>query len=159
MIKNPPAKRETQVRSLSQEDPLKKEVATHSSIPAWRIPRREEPGGLQCLGLERARRGSPTKHQQELVVRGHHAKAGHRTPCATSRCLSGADGDRDTIPGRLSGGEEGVDAKHLQWRPAPWMTTVGFLFPLPVCLSFHLFSPLSSLPDAFHTVRHLCQHS
>ena len=71
MIKNPPAKQETQVRSLSQEDPLKKEVATHSSIPAWRIPRRGEPGGLQ-----RVRRGSATK-QQELVVRGHQAKAGH----------------------------------------------------------------------------------
>ena len=37
---------ETQVRSLGQEDPLEKEMATHSSIPAWRIPWTEEPGGL-----------------------------------------------------------------------------------------------------------------
>ena len=37
---------ETRVLSLSQEDPLEKEVATHSSIPAWRIPWIEEPGGL-----------------------------------------------------------------------------------------------------------------
>ena len=41
-----PAMWETQVRSLGQEDPLEKEMATHSSIPAWKIPRTEEPGGL-----------------------------------------------------------------------------------------------------------------
>ena len=40
-----------QVRSLSQEDPLEKDVATHSSILAWRILRTEELGGLQCMGL------------------------------------------------------------------------------------------------------------
>ena len=44
---------ETQVRSLSQEDPLEKEVATHSSILAWRIPWTEEPGGLQSMGSQR----------------------------------------------------------------------------------------------------------
>ena len=41
---------ETQIRSLGQEDPLEKEMATHSSILAWRIPRTEEPGGLQSMG-------------------------------------------------------------------------------------------------------------
>ena len=46
-VKNPPAMQETQVRSLSQEDPLlEKEIATHSSILAWRIPWTEEPGRL-----------------------------------------------------------------------------------------------------------------
>ena len=44
---------ETQVRSLDQEDPLGKEMATHSSILAWRIPWAEEPGGLQTSGLPR----------------------------------------------------------------------------------------------------------
>ena len=44
--KNPPAVRETQVPSLGQEDPLEKEMATHSSILAWRILWTEEPGGL-----------------------------------------------------------------------------------------------------------------
>ena len=44
---NLPAKQEAQVHSLGQEDPLKKEMATHSSILAWRIPWTEEPGGLQ----------------------------------------------------------------------------------------------------------------
>ena len=45
MVKNPPAMWETRVRSLSQEDPLKKEMATHSSILPWRIPWTEEPCG------------------------------------------------------------------------------------------------------------------
>ena len=44
---------ETWVQSLGQEDPLEKEMATHSSILAWRIPRTEEPGGLQSMGLQR----------------------------------------------------------------------------------------------------------
>ena len=45
--------RETWVRPLDQEDPLEKEMATHSSILAWRIPRMEEPGGLQSTGSQR----------------------------------------------------------------------------------------------------------
>ena len=45
---------ETQVRSLGQEDPLKKRMATHSSIPAWRIPWTEEPGGLQSVGVTKS---------------------------------------------------------------------------------------------------------
>ena len=46
MVKNLPPKQETRVRSLGQEDPLEEEMATHSSILAWRIPWTEEPGGL-----------------------------------------------------------------------------------------------------------------
>ena len=42
---------ETQVRSLGREDPLEKEMATHSRILVWRIPWAEEPGGLQSMGL------------------------------------------------------------------------------------------------------------
>ena len=55
-VKNPPAVQETQemrIRSLSQEDPLEKEMATHPSILAWRIPWTEESGGLQSMGLQR----------------------------------------------------------------------------------------------------------
>ena len=52
-VKNLPAVQETWVQSLGQEDPLEKEMATHSSILAWRIPRTEEPGGLQSMGLQR----------------------------------------------------------------------------------------------------------
>ena len=43
---------ETRIRSLSWEDPLEKEVATHSSILAWKIPCTEEPGGPQSMGLQ-----------------------------------------------------------------------------------------------------------
>ena len=46
---------ETWVPSLGQEDPLKKEMATHSSIRAWKIPWTEEPGGLQPMGLQKVR--------------------------------------------------------------------------------------------------------
>ena len=51
-VKNLPAMQETWVRSLGREDPLEKEVATHSSILAWRIPGTEEPSGLQSMGLQ-----------------------------------------------------------------------------------------------------------
>ena len=53
MIKNLPAKQEMHVLSLGQEDPLEKEIATHSSILAWEIPWTEKPGGLQSMGLQR----------------------------------------------------------------------------------------------------------
>ena len=55
MVKNLPVVKETGVRSLSQEDPIEKGMATHSSILAWRIPLTEEPGGLQSMGLQRVR--------------------------------------------------------------------------------------------------------
>ena len=45
---------ETQVQSLGQEDPLEKEMATHSSILAWRIPWTEDPGGLQFMGSQKS---------------------------------------------------------------------------------------------------------
>ena len=53
MVKNPPAVWETWVQPLGQEDPLEKEMATHSSILAWRITWTEEPSGLQSMGLQR----------------------------------------------------------------------------------------------------------
>ena len=52
-LKRLPAMRETWVRSLGWKDPLEKEMATHSSILAWRIPWTEEPGGLQSTGSQR----------------------------------------------------------------------------------------------------------
>ena len=52
-VKNLPAMWETWVRSLGWEDPLEEGMATPSSILAWRIPRTEEPGGLQSMGLQR----------------------------------------------------------------------------------------------------------
>ena len=54
-VKCHPAMQETWVRSLGQEVRLEKEIATHSSILAWRIPWTEEPGGLQSMGSQRVR--------------------------------------------------------------------------------------------------------
>ena len=51
-VKNLPAVQETRIRSLGWEDPLEKEMATHSSILAWRIPWTEEPCGLQSMGSQ-----------------------------------------------------------------------------------------------------------
>ena len=55
MVKNLPAMQETRVQSLSQKDPLEKEMTTHPSILAWRIPWTEEPGKLQSMGSQRIR--------------------------------------------------------------------------------------------------------
>ena len=55
LVKNLPAMQEIQVRSLGWEDLLEKEMATHSSILAWRIPWTEDPGGLQSMGSQRVR--------------------------------------------------------------------------------------------------------
>ena len=57
MVQDLPAMQETQDRSLRQEDPLEKEMATHSSILAWEVPWTEEPGGLQSTGLQKSRTG------------------------------------------------------------------------------------------------------
>ena len=53
MVKNSPLVQETWVQSLGGEDPLEKEMATHSSILAWKIPWTEEPGRLQSMGSQR----------------------------------------------------------------------------------------------------------
>ena len=54
MVKNLPAMQEIWVRSLGQEEPTEKKMASHPSILAWEIPWTEEPGGLQSMGLQRA---------------------------------------------------------------------------------------------------------
>ena len=67
MVKNPSAMEETQemgVQFLGPKDPLEKEMATHSCIPAWEIPWTEEPGGLQSMGLQIVRHNLATKQQQ-----------------------------------------------------------------------------------------------
>ena len=53
MVMSLPAVQETRVQSLGQEDPLEKEMATHSSIYVWKVPWMEEPGRLQSMGSQR----------------------------------------------------------------------------------------------------------
>ena len=55
----------TQVRSLGQEEPLEKEMATHSSTLAWEIPWTEEPGGLQAMGSQGAGHNLATEHERD----------------------------------------------------------------------------------------------
>ena len=62
MVKNLPAMQETGIRSLGQEDPLEKGMATHSSILVWRIPCTEEPDVLQSMGSQRVRHDWVTEH-------------------------------------------------------------------------------------------------
>ena len=59
---------ETQVQSLGQEDPLEKGMATHSSILAWRIPRTEEPGGLQSMGSQRIGHDCATNTYKHILA-------------------------------------------------------------------------------------------
>ena len=62
MVKHLPPMRETWVRSLGQEDPLEKDMATHSSTLAWKIPWTEEPHRLQSMGSQRVRHDLATSH-------------------------------------------------------------------------------------------------
>ena len=62
VVKNPPAMRKMQVQSLGWEDPLKKEMTTHPSTLAWKIPRTEKPNGLQSIGLQKVRQDSACMH-------------------------------------------------------------------------------------------------
>ena len=84
VVKNPPAMQEpqeTQVQSLGcWEDPLQKGLATHSSIPAWRRPWTEEPGGLQSVGLQRLRdncRDLARRHMQACAHTLTHSLEAH----------------------------------------------------------------------------------
>ena len=68
LVKNLPAMQETWVRLLGQEGLLEKEIATQSSILAWEIPRTEEPGRLQSMGLQRVRQDLATEHNIEHTI-------------------------------------------------------------------------------------------
>ena len=64
-VKNLPAFQDTWLQSLGHEDPLEKEMATHSSILAWRIPWTEEPGRLQSIESQRVRMTKQLTHIQQ----------------------------------------------------------------------------------------------
>ena len=82
MIKNLPAMQKTQVWSLSREDPLERDMTTHSSILARKVPRTEEPGGLQTMGSQRVR--------HDWATNAHKV-----SPCARHRGGQGGFGDID----------------------------------------------------------------
>ena len=70
-VKRLPIMQDTRVRSLGREDPLEKEMETHSSMLAWRIPWTEEPGGLQSMGSQRVGHDLVTKQQHDKVEVQH----------------------------------------------------------------------------------------
>ena len=82
-VKNLPAMWETQVQSLGREDPLEEEMATHSSILAWRSPWTEEPGGLQSMGSQMAT----------------HSSIGASQWCGGKKIHLPMQGDTGSIPG------------------------------------------------------------
>ena len=73
MVKNLPAIQETQVKFLGWEDPLEKGMATHSSLLAWEIPWREEPGRLQSKGSQRVGHNRVTNTHTHTQTHTHHA--------------------------------------------------------------------------------------
>ena len=68
-VKNLPAVQETLIQSLGREDPLEKEMATHSSILAWKILWTEKSGGLQSMGSQRVGHNLVTKHTHGVCNR------------------------------------------------------------------------------------------
>ena len=116
LVKNPPAMRQTWVRSLGWDDPLEEGMATHASILAWKIPWTEEPSRLRSMGSQRVRHDWVTKHS---TAQHKHSKG----------FLGGSDGkesahnagDWGLIPGSEDTLEKGM-ATHssiLAWR-IPW---------------------------------------
>ena len=83
-VKHLPAMQETQVCSLGWDDPLEKEMATHSSILAWKIPWTEDPGGLQSMELQRVGRDWATEH----VTMRHELFRVHNVPWKKQQYLS-----------------------------------------------------------------------
>ena len=84
MVKNLPAVQVTQVRSLGQEDPLEKEMATQSSILVWRIPWTEEPGGLQSMGSKELHTTTQLTHTHILSIKCYRC---HQLTQGDARCL------------------------------------------------------------------------
>ena len=99
-LKHLPAMRETWVQSLSPEDSLEKEMATHSSILAWRIPWTEEPGGLQSMGvgalMDRNLVVPRVRERKRLIPPGLRGKPTEPCSQGSRRCTQ--------APGALSSG-------------------------------------------------------
>ena len=106
MVKNLPAMLEMEVRSLGQEDPLKKEMATHSSILAWRIPWTEEPGGLQSMRsqmLDVTERLTLSLHFHFCLL----LQPGSFLRVVILRCFPGGCSTTSTVAGTLQAGTWG----------------------------------------------------
>ena len=119
MVNNLPTIQETQVWSLDQEDPLEKGMATLSSILTWRIPRTEEPGGLQSMWLQRIIHDWATNTHREI-------------PCEEMSCSWDLNDSYQTWkPGRSAFWAEGTDvqifweAGCLKFKKSRWIPNVA----------------------------------
>ena len=86
MVKNLPAMLEMQVPSLGQKDLLEEDMATHCSILAWRIPRTEEPGGLQSMGSQRVRHDRVTDTLTHFRVQDRGRDRASQVQASASDC-------------------------------------------------------------------------
>ena len=121
IVKNLPAMQETRFRSLGQEDPLEKEMATHSSVLAWRIPWTEEPGRLQSMGSQRVSHDLATSLSflsffSVIVLIGSDAE-GNCMPIAAAKSLQLCLTQCGPIDGRPPGSVvPGIlQARTLEW--------------------------------------------
>ena len=119
-LKRLPGMRETRVRSLGQEDPLEKEMVTHSSTLAWRIPWREETGSLQSMGSQRVRHDWATSLTHSLIVLLVLKKGKRHNKCKWSqkcgKCYNGAMGG---VPGSTK------EALGAAWQWEWWFARSG----------------------------------
>ena len=108
LVKNQPAKQETQVRSRGQEDPLEKGMATHSSILAWEIPLTEEPGGLHSPKAHREsemtwqlsnNKGADVQNRRTDVRRGREEAGGQDGDAHPATCEMAASGKQPRSAG------------------------------------------------------------
>ena len=100
MVKNLPTMQETWVRSLGQEDTLEKGMATHPRILAWRIPWKEEPGGLQCTGCKESDT-TEYKHKQAQYMCGSPVLKEKRNLRPELRRLEGGRGHQHIPKGNI----------------------------------------------------------
>ena len=122
MVKRLPMMRETQIWSLGREDPLEKEMATHSSTLAWRIPWTVEPGRLQSMGSQRV--GHDWVTWLHLTSLQQHVGFPGGSVGKESACSAGDTGDMGLIPGSIKspGGGHG-NPSQCSCLPA-WQATV-----------------------------------
>ena len=126
-VKCPLAMRETWVRSLDREDPLEKEMATHSSTLAWKIPWTEKPGRLQSMGSQRVGHDGATKHTHACEESGSESRSVVSDSLWPPRTIQAMEFCR---PEYLSGGAFPFSRGSSQSRDWTWVSCIaGSFFP------------------------------
>ena len=128
LVKNLPAMQETWVWFLGWKDPLEKEVETHSSILAWRIPCTEEPGGLQSMGSQKVGHDWVTKPPPQRLSAGSVASI-QITILAWSRAHVSSRGcDSVTVGGHIFQVTSSATAMFSLWGLERWFLYISYLY-------------------------------